>query len=56
MTLSKKKELGIVVSAVFVVSLFVFSSLIKHFNIYDLMYLIVCIIFLFRYIRSMIKS
>jgi len=55
MTLDQKKELGIVVSIVAVISLIVLISLINNFNIYDFLYLIVCGIFLFRYIRIRTK-
>jgi len=55
MTLEKKKELGIVVSIVTVVALIVLTNLIRCFNLYDFLYLIVCIIFLFRYIKIRTK-
>lgn len=50
MTLEDKKELFIVVSVVSAISIAVFISLITKFNISDLWYFIVCIIFLIRYI------
>jgi len=56
MTIEQKKELGVVVSIVAVISLIVLVSLINKFNIYDFFYLIVCIVFLFRYIRVRTKK
>ena len=56
MTLEQKKELGVVVSILTVVVLIIFISLIKSFNIYDFLYLIVCVVFLFRYIRIRTKK
>lgn len=55
MTLEQKKELGVVVSVVTAVALIVLISLIRSFNISDFLYLIVCIVFLFRYIRIRTK-
>lgn len=56
MTLDQKKELGIVVSFVTVVMLIVLINVINNFNIYDFLYLIVCAVFLFRYIRIRTKK
>lgn len=56
MTLDEKKELYVVVSIVVAVSLIVFINLLNKFNIYDFFYLIVCIVFLVRYITLKIKK
>ena len=56
MSIEQKRELGVVVSIVTVVSIIVLVSLINKFNIHDFLYLIVCIVFLFRYIKIRTKK
>lgn len=56
MTIEQKRELGVVVSIVTVVSIIVLVSLINKFNIHDFLYLIVCVVFLFRYIKIRTKK
>ena len=56
MTLEQKKEFGVVVSIAAIITLVVLINVIRCFNIYDFLYLIVCVVFLFRYIRIRTKK
>ena len=56
MTIEQKKEFGIVVSIVVLITIIVLINVIKNFNIYDFLYLIVCVVFLFRYIKIRTKK
>lgn len=56
MTIEDKKEFGVVVSIVVSVVIALIVSLLNNFNIYDLGYLVVCIVFLARYSYLKLKK
>ncbi len=56
MTLDEKKEFMVVVSVVVAVSIAVLISLIHKFNIYDLVYFMICIGSLIDYIIVKVKK